>query len=108
MNDQHRRTFAEHIPLPPGVKLHTRTFGNLALTVFVDAPLSGELGQACLSRPPFTIRWEDEKLGVKVLIREQPDGRLITDVYSRDPSHLNKAAVTVGLIGSFPTEEMNQ
>jgi hypothetical protein len=88
-------------PLPPGVKDHTTKFGANPVSALVPVPAAGERSPTA-PRPDFEIRWEDQKLGVKALMREGEDGRLIADVFCNDPNLLGKGAVSVTLAGAAP------
>jgi hypothetical protein len=100
MNEKKKLTLEELYPLPEGVKLRIRKFGANPTTGFVSAPGGGQGAAAGPARPPFKLRWEDTTLGLTVLMREDlASGRLVADVFCTDPAKLNKASVSVSLVG---------
>jgi hypothetical protein len=100
MGPNSQRTFEELFPLPDGVKLRTRKFGVTPPTPLVQVPVPGQAADAGPGRPTLKIRWEDSTLGLTVLAREDAaTGRLIGEVFCSDPAMLNKASVSVALVG---------
>src|SRR5579871_453910 len=94
MNPTGQPSFEELFPLPEGVKLRTRKFGMTPPPPLVRIPMGRD------DRPTLTLRWEDIALGLTVLVREQPlTGKLIAEVFCTNPAMVNKAAVSVTLVG---------
>ena len=90
----------EMMPLPPGIKLRRRKFG--ADSPIITVNLGGNASDSeRLSL--FELHWNDPELGLTVMVREQPSGRLVTDVACADAGLLNKW-VSVALMGTFNTE----
>ena len=89
-----------HFPLPEGLKLRSRKFGVNPVSSLVPVPVGGDNGDSSNPRPQFEIAWEDNQQGLKVLVRERDDGHLIANVLCTDAGLLNKAAVSVGLMGT--------
>jgi hypothetical protein len=85
--------------LPEGIKIRVRKFGANPLSPLVPVPVRPDKGDAA-PRPAFQLRWEDPQQGLTVLVREQENGRLIANASCTDASLLNKAAMSVGLVGT--------
>jgi hypothetical protein len=101
MNIDSKPTLPQLPPLPEGTRLRVHKFGRKPVSEFVPAPVSGDKGDAAAPRPSFELRWEDPQQGLTVLVRERADGHLIAEVLSTDAGLMNKAAVSVGLIGTL-------
>jgi hypothetical protein len=86
-------------PLPAGIKLRTRKFGANPLALHASALAGVCKGDPSAPREEFEIRWEDQKQGLTVIVRNRDDGRLIADVFAIDAALLNKAWVSVSLVG---------
>jgi len=87
-------------PLPKGMKHRSPKFGANPTSPPVPVPVGGDKGDTTDPRPAFQIPWEDPQLGLKVLVQEREDGHLIADVFCTNAALLNKAAVSVGLVGT--------
>ena len=88
-------------PLPEGIKLRARKFGTKPFSDFVSASVGPNQSGVTAPQSEFTLRWEDAKQGLTVLVREREDGHVIAGVFCTDASLLNKAAVSVGLLGKL-------
>jgi hypothetical protein len=88
-------TLEGQYPLPEGVKLRKRKFGTSPVSPLV------QVQRAAVSAPTdFEIGWKDSEHGLTLVIREQREnGRLVANVFCSDSGHLNKLAVSVGLVG---------
>jgi hypothetical protein len=87
-------------PLVKGMKLRTRKLGANPVSPLFPVSIGTDNHDSPDPRHDFTICWEDPKLGVTVRVREQENGRLIADVFSADAALLDKAWVSVSLIGT--------
>lgn len=56
------------------------------------------------NRPEFQLRFEDNDLGILVLVRENVESKLIAEVFSTNPEHLNGGALSVALVGKLRIE----
>jgi len=101
MTTDPKQTLLDLFPLPEGVKLRARKFGANPVSSFVPTPVGGDKGDSSNPRPEFKIAWEDKQQGLKILVRERENGHLIADVSCTDAGLLNKAAVSVGLVGTL-------
>ena len=80
--------------------MRTPKFGANPTTPLSPAPAGGDRADSGGTRAAFRLRWEDAQLGLKVLLREHRDsGRLLAEVTSTDPKHLNAMAVSVAVVG---------
>lgn len=93
-------TLTDLFPLPEGVKLRRFRFGTTPPTPAQLLPPN--IMQGGTNDPPeFELTWRDTGLGLTVIVRERPDNhKLYAQVFSRDPAHLGKAAVSVALVGT--------
>jgi hypothetical protein len=100
MNTDPKPTLADLFPLPEGTKLRVRKFGAKPVSELVPAPVGGNVAQAAAPRPEFKIHWEDQQQGLTVIVRERENGHLVAEVCCSDAGLHNKAAVSVGLVGT--------
>jgi hypothetical protein len=100
MSTDPKRTLPDLFPLPDGTKIRARKFGAKPVSPLVPAPVAGDKGDDAAPRAAFKIRWEDQQQGLTVLVRERGNGHLIADVFCTDAGLLDKAAVSVGLVGT--------
>jgi hypothetical protein len=100
MDNKRQPTFEELFPLPPGVKLHRRLFGATPPTPLKTVQPGGQRG-AGEDEPPLTLAWDDAKLRLSAVVREDPTtGKLIGSAFCTDPAMLNKGAAAVSLVGN--------
>ena len=64
----------------------------------MPVPIGEVSGDSPVPPQEFKICWEDQKQGLKVIVRAK-NGRLIADVFATDGDILNKAWVSVSLVG---------
>ncbi|MBA4063624.1 MAG: hypothetical protein C0501_07910 [Isosphaera sp.] len=101
MNPDPKPPLADLYPLPDGVKIRTRKFGASPGTPLKDLPPDGPQADSGPPRREFVLSGEYKDLGITVRVQEVPgSGRLVADVFSTDPTHLNTAAVSVALVGT--------
>jgi hypothetical protein len=88
--------------LPPVeyIRLRKRLFGNTVGSGYMQVDAN--------SPSRFAIQWEDEKLGLKVVLREEEDGRLMADVFCNNAELLGKSVVSVALIGKTPDPRISK
>jgi hypothetical protein len=96
------------LPLPEGVKLRTRKFGTNPTSALVPVPVGNGTGDSSAPREEFGLDWEDPALGLTLRVRERDNGHLIAEVFSTDPARLNKAAVSVGLVGTVENGQLRK
>jgi hypothetical protein len=87
-------------PLPKGMKIRTRKFGANPVSPLFPVPVDGDRSDSTKPRSEFQIRWENQPLGVTALVRERENGHLIADVFCTNADLLDKAWVSVGLMGT--------
>jgi hypothetical protein len=58
-------------------------------------------------RPPFQIVWEDASIGLRLKVREQPDGQVIATVEADTQEHLGEI-VSLALVGAEPEHLVRQ
>lgn len=100
MTNDPKRSLEELFPLPAGVKLRTHKFGAKPCSPLFAISAGPDKDASSDSCPEFKIAWEDKQQGLKVCVRERDNGHLIAEVFCSDASLLNKAAVSVGLMGT--------
>ena len=105
MNTNRPPSLSELFPLPKGVKLPTYKFGTNPVAPLQTVSLGEPAAHAGTPRSPFKITWEDKEQGLKVCVEErQENSHLIANVYGTHEELLNKAAVSVALMGTNETE----
>jgi len=100
MSTDPKPTLPDLFPLPEGTKIRARKFGAKPVSPLVPAPVGGDKGDAAAPRAAFKVCWEDPQQGLTVLVRERDNGHLIADVICTEAGLLDKAAVSVGLVGT--------
>jgi hypothetical protein len=104
MDNSRQPTFEELFPLPPGVKLQKRKFGATPPTPLKTVQAGGQRS-AGEDEPPLTLTWDDAKLRLSAVVREDPHtGKLIGSAFCTDPAMLNKASASVSLVGTHEYE----
>jgi hypothetical protein len=88
----------DFFPLPHGMKIRTPKFGAQPVSPFFPVPITE--GEPSAVRPEFKICWEDQQQGLSVVVRERENGHLSAAVFCTDAGLLDKAAVSVGLMGA--------
>jgi hypothetical protein len=86
------------------MKLRTPKFGANPVSPFVNASV-GLDSASSEPQPEFKISWEDQQQGVSVVVQAGENGHLIADVFCTNFGLLDKAAVSVALVGTS-TEQM--
>jgi len=101
MNSDPKPNVSDLFPMPKGMKLRTPKFGANPVSPFVYAPV-GVDNCSPEPRPEFKICWEDHQQGVSVVVKAGENGHLIADVFCTNVGLLDKAAVSVALVGTSP------
>lgn len=100
MNTDPERNLSDFFPFPKGMKVRKHKIGANPISPLVPAPVAGDNGDCCAARPEFKICWEDRQQGLTVLVRAHENGRLIADVFCTNGELLDKAWVSVALVGT--------
>src|SRR5260221_7831937 len=103
MNNDPKASVSDLFPMPKGMKIRTPKFGANPVSQFVCAPVCLD-NDSSGPRPEFKICWEDQQQGVSVVMQERENGRLIADVFCTSAGLLDKAAVSVALVGKSPVD----
>src|SRR4051794_32438094 len=90
----------DHVPSPKAYKASKYRFGTKPVSPLVRVPIGEENRDPSDSQPAFEIHWEDQQQGLRALVREQENGRLVAHVFCTDAGLLGKAAMSVGLRGA--------
>ncbi len=107
MATEPKPTLIDLFPLPEGVRIRERRFGANPVSSFVPVPVRDDKGDT-LPQSAFKLSWEDREQGLTVIVKEQNNGHLIANVFSTDASLLNKAVVSVALIGKMGNETIHK
>ena len=97
MNHDPKKALDVLFPMPAGIRVHSYKLGANPISPLVPVSVQGESSEP---RPEFKICWDDQQLGVTVLVQEREDGHLIANAFCTNANLLNKGAVSVGLVGT--------
>jgi len=88
----------EMFPLPPGIRLRPLKCGSNPVSPVIPLPSPGELARSDPERAALVLHHADDKLGVRVEVREvRESGRLVAYANCTDARLLGKGAVSAVL-----------
>jgi hypothetical protein len=95
MSNESTPRIEDLFPLPPGYKPRRYVIGTTPVSPPIFLPVDGDQDDSSAPRPPFETSWEDKKLGIRAVVREREDGRLMAQAFCTDAALLNKGTVFV-------------
>ena len=101
-------TVSDLFPLPKGIKVREHRFGKNPISPLVPVLVRGETGDSATQQSGFKLSWEDREQGLMVIVKERDNGHLMADVFSTDAGLINKAALSVALIGTIGNEAIRK